>query len=110
MLSPLLVALQTYTHPGSAILEFAGVGLISDGDETPYRTEIQRLVGWCAETNLVLSKAKKLMVDYRSLFFSPYISKGRLWRGCPSLEDMYNTWGLNRARGILKRQHTPGTP
>lgn len=65
MLSPLLVALQTYTHPGSAILEFARVGLISDGDETPYRTEIQRLVGWCAETNLVLSKAKKLMVDYR---------------------------------------------
>ena len=73
VLSPLLYTLYTYdcvsTHPSNIVIKFADdtnvVGLISEGDETPYRTEIQRLVGWCAENNLVTSKTKKLIVDYR---------------------------------------------
>ena len=43
------------------------VGLISGGDETAYREEVQRLSTWCAENNLILntSKTKELIIDYR---------------------------------------------
>ena len=43
------------------------VGLISGGDETAYREEVQRLSTWCTLNNLVLntSKTKELIVDYR---------------------------------------------
>jgi hypothetical protein len=54
MLSPL-----HYTHDfapslsTNAIVKFAGdttvVGLISGGDETAYREEVQRLAVWCSE-------------------------------------------------------------
>ena len=45
------------------------VGLISGGDETTYREEVQRLSTWCAENNLILntSKTKELIIDYRRI-------------------------------------------
>lgn len=75
VLSPLLYTLYTYDcfsiHPDNAIIKFADdttvVGLISNDDETAYRGEVQRLVGWCEANNLVLntSKTKELIVDFR---------------------------------------------
>lgn len=59
------------THSNNSIVKFADhttiVGLITGSNETAYREEIQRLVGWCADNNLVLntSKTKEVIVDYR---------------------------------------------
>lgn len=43
------------------------VGLISEGDETAYRDEVERLTGWCQENNLLLntSKTKEVIIDFR---------------------------------------------
>src|SRR4029434_4762932 len=75
VLSPLRYTIYTHdctpTHPSNAIIKFADdttvVGLISGGDETAYREEVQRLSTWCTLNNLVLntSKTKELIVDYR---------------------------------------------
>ncbi|KAK3524848.1 hypothetical protein QTP86_007847 [Hemibagrus guttatus] len=53
------------------IIKFADdstvTGLISDNEETAYRAEVQHLVAWCADNNLLLntSKTKELIVDFR---------------------------------------------
>ena len=60
VLSPLLYAIYTHdctpTHPTNTIVQFADdttvVGLITGGDESAYRDEVQRLVEWCAANNL----------------------------------------------------------
>ncbi|KAK0153202.1 hypothetical protein N1851_005108 [Merluccius polli] len=43
------------------------VGLITKGDESAYREEVQRLTEWCSENNLSLNikKTKELIIDYR---------------------------------------------
>ncbi|XP_034062768.1 uncharacterized protein LOC117540282 [Gymnodraco acuticeps] len=43
------------------------IGLITVGDETPYREEDENLTSWCQDNNLHLnvSKTKELIVDYR---------------------------------------------
>ena len=43
------------------------IGLITDGDETAYREEVENLTSWCQDNNLHLnvSKTKELIVDYR---------------------------------------------
>ncbi|XP_039647286.1 uncharacterized protein LOC120553194 [Perca fluviatilis] len=43
------------------------VGLISKGDESNYRDEVEQLAGWCRANNLLLntSKTKELIVDFR---------------------------------------------
>ena len=75
MLSPLFYTLYTNdcipSHPSNTIIKFADdttvVGLISGGDETAYREEVQRLSTRCAENNLILntSKTKELIIDRR---------------------------------------------
>ena len=42
-------------------------GLISNGDETAYRQEVDRLVSWCDDNNLQLNaaKTKEMVVDFR---------------------------------------------
>uniref|UniRef100_A0A669E0D3 Reverse transcriptase domain-containing protein n=1 Tax=Oreochromis niloticus TaxID=8128 RepID=A0A669E0D3_ORENI len=75
VLSPLLYTLYTHdcvsTHPDNAVIKFADdttvVGLISGGDETAYRAEVQRLSEWCVDNNLDLNttKTKELVVDFR---------------------------------------------
>uniref|UniRef100_A0A2D4EY57 Uncharacterized protein n=1 Tax=Micrurus corallinus TaxID=54390 RepID=A0A2D4EY57_MICCO len=55
VLSPLLYSLYTYdctpSCPTNSIIKFADnttlVGLISEDDETAYRSEVLRLVLWC---------------------------------------------------------------
>ncbi len=72
MLSPVLVTLFTHDcveiHPSNAIVKFADdttiVGLISENEETAYREEVQHIVQWCEDHNLVLN-TKEIIVDFR---------------------------------------------
>ncbi|KAK3516042.1 hypothetical protein QTP70_003331, partial [Hemibagrus guttatus] len=58
-------------YGSNSIIKFADdttvIGLISDNDETSYRAEVQHLVAWCADNNLLLnsSKTKELIIDFR---------------------------------------------
>ena len=74
VLSPLLYSLYTYdcvaTLDSNIMVKFADdtsvVGLISNNDETAYRSEIKHLVDCCKENNLKLNvdKTKELIVDF----------------------------------------------
>ena len=73
--SPFLYALYRYNcvplHHSNIIVKFADdttvVGLISGGDETAYREEVQRLAAWCSANNLLLnaSTTKEMVMDWR---------------------------------------------
>uniref|UniRef100_A0A3B3HPU9 Reverse transcriptase domain-containing protein n=1 Tax=Oryzias latipes TaxID=8090 RepID=A0A3B3HPU9_ORYLA len=75
VLSPLLLSLYTNSctagHLSVKLLKFADdttlIGLISDGDESAYRSEIARLVSWCNANNLELNALKtvEMTVDFR---------------------------------------------
>uniref|UniRef100_A0A3B3I566 Reverse transcriptase domain-containing protein n=1 Tax=Oryzias latipes TaxID=8090 RepID=A0A3B3I566_ORYLA len=75
VLSPLLFSLYTNGctagHQSVKLLKFADdttlIGLISDGDESAYRSEIARLVSWCSANNLELNALKtvEMTVDFR---------------------------------------------
>ncbi|XP_078019488.1 uncharacterized protein LOC117251154 [Epinephelus lanceolatus] len=43
------------------------VGLISGGDESAHRAQVEHLTAWCRDNNLLLntSKTKELIVDFR---------------------------------------------
>ena len=43
------------------------IGLISDGEGSTYRSEVEQLVQWCEDNNLILNttKTKELIIDYR---------------------------------------------
>uniref|UniRef100_A0A8C1N2R2 Reverse transcriptase domain-containing protein n=1 Tax=Cyprinus carpio TaxID=7962 RepID=A0A8C1N2R2_CYPCA len=74
VLSPLLFTLLTHdctpSH-NSNLFKFADdmtvVGLISNRDETNYRSEVSCLAGWCSDNNLSLNveKMKEIVVDFR---------------------------------------------
>ena len=76
VLSPLLFTLFTNdcrsSNESVILVKFSDdttiSGLISQGDETSYREEVQSMVTWCEENNLVLnvSKTKEMIVDFRS--------------------------------------------
>ncbi|KAI2647702.1 putative RNA-directed DNA polymerase from transposon BS [Labeo rohita] len=75
VLSPLLFTLLTHdcapSHSSNLFIKFADdttvVGLISNNDETNYRSEMSRLAGWCSGNNLSLNveKTKEIVVDFR---------------------------------------------
>ena len=75
VLSPLLFSSFTNdctAHmPNSTLIKFADditvIGLIIDDEECDYRSEIELLVKWCNDNNLILSvdKTKVLIVDFR---------------------------------------------
>ncbi len=75
VLSPLLYTLYTHdctpTHSSNTIIKFADdttmVGLISGGDESAYRDEVEQLSMLCIENNLALNitKTKELIIDCR---------------------------------------------
>ncbi|KAK3536268.1 hypothetical protein QTP86_000654 [Hemibagrus guttatus] len=75
VLSPLLFSLYTNGctsgHQSVKLLKFADdttlIGLISDGDESAYRGEMNRLVSWCSMNNLELNSLKtvEMIVDFR---------------------------------------------
>jgi len=60
VLTPLLFSLYTdtctYSHQSVKLLKFVDdTTLISGGDEFAYRWEIDHLVTWCGQNNLVLN-------------------------------------------------------
>ena len=75
VLSPLLFTLLTHDctpkHSSNRFVKFADdttvVGLISNGDETHYRSEVSHLASWCTHNNLCLNveKTKEIVVDFR---------------------------------------------
>nr|XP_054597966.1 uncharacterized protein LOC107374014 [Nothobranchius furzeri]XP_054597967.1 uncharacterized protein LOC107374014 [Nothobranchius furzeri]XP_054597968.1 uncharacterized protein LOC107374014 [Nothobranchius furzeri] len=75
VLSPLLFSLYTNSctskHESVKLIKFADdttiIGLISNGDESAYRMEAERLVSWCSHNNLVLNtqKTAEVVVDFR---------------------------------------------
>ena len=75
VLSPLLYSLFTNDcvshHDSVQMIKFADdttvEGVISGGDESAYRQEVDSLVSWCADNNLELnaSKTKEMIVDFR---------------------------------------------
>ncbi len=75
VLSPLLFTLLTHdctpSHNSNRFIKFADdmtvVDLISNRDETNYRSEVSRLDGWCSDNNLSLNveKTKEIVVDFR---------------------------------------------
>lgn len=75
VLSPLLFTLLTHdcspSHPSNLFIKFADdttvVGLISNNDESHYRSEVNRLASWCSHNNLSLNteKTKEIVVDFR---------------------------------------------
>ncbi len=75
VLSPLLFTLLTHdctpSHNSNLFIKFADdttvVGLISNRDETNYRSEVSRLARWCSDNNLSLNveKTKEIVVDFR---------------------------------------------
>ncbi|KAL0199425.1 hypothetical protein M9458_007965 [Cirrhinus mrigala] len=75
VLSPLLFTLLTHdctpSHSSNLFIKFADdttvVGLISQRDETDYRSEVSRLAAWCRDNNLSLNveKTKEIIVDFR---------------------------------------------
>jgi len=82
VLSPLLYSLYTQfcqSHSSSVLLfKFADdtsvVGLITNGDESDYRREVEGLVKWCESFNLSIniSKTKELVVDFRKTSSPPH--------------------------------------
>ena len=74
VLSPLLFSLYTNNCTSNSasvkMLKFADdttvIGLISDGEESTYRSEVEQLVQWCEDNNLILNttKTKELIIDY----------------------------------------------
>ena len=75
VISPVLFTLYTNdcesSHPEIPLLKFADdttlQGLITNGDESKYREEINRFVTWCDTYNLTLnvSKTKEMVIDFR---------------------------------------------
>ncbi len=75
MLNPLLYSLYTHdctpTHSSNSIIKFANnttvVGLISNGDESAYRKEVDVFSEWCIINNLALntSKTKELIISFQ---------------------------------------------
>ncbi len=75
VLSPLLYSVYTHfcrSHSSSVLLfkftdDTSVVGLITNNIETVYRSEVEELVRWCENNNLILniSKTKELAVDFR---------------------------------------------
>ncbi|KAF7653869.1 hypothetical protein LDENG_00077640 [Lucifuga dentata] len=61
----------TFSHQSIKLLKFADdtilIGLISGGDESAYRWEIDHLVTWCRQNNLELNDLKtvEMIVDFR---------------------------------------------
>ncbi|PIK57034.1 hypothetical protein BSL78_06076 [Apostichopus japonicus] len=57
--------------PNCLVTKFADdttlTGLISDNDESTYRVQVESLIHWCNETNLLLhvSKTKEMIFDFR---------------------------------------------
>ena len=92
------------------------MGLITRGDETAYREEIQELTGWCIRNKLQLnsSKTKEMIIDFRkkSEDHTPLSINGACvervasfkFLGTVISEDL--TWTANTTALVKKAQQT----
>ncbi|XP_061908007.1 uncharacterized protein LOC133653029 [Entelurus aequoreus] len=81
VLSPWLFSLYTNcctsSHQSVKLLKFADdttlIGLISNGDESAYRREVDRLTSWCSLNNLELNAQKtvEMIMDFRKVTAPP---------------------------------------
>ncbi|XP_053709122.1 uncharacterized protein LOC128752198 [Synchiropus splendidus] len=59
------------SHQSVKLIKFADdttiIGLISDGDESAFRREVERLVSWCSHNNLEINaqKTAEMVIDFR---------------------------------------------
>ncbi|KAM8880951.1 uncharacterized protein ACB058_001251 [Synchiropus picturatus] len=66
----------TSSHESVKLIKFVDdttiIGLISDGDESAYRREVERLVSWCSNNNLELNAQKtvEMVIDFRRVTVS----------------------------------------
>lgn len=123
VLSPMLYSLFTHdcvpAFDNNSIVKFADdttvIGLITNGDETNYRAEVQNLADWCSQNNLLLntSKTKELIIDFRRSQngeYAPISIYGDSVEGVSSFkflgthisEDL--TWSTNTAALVKKAQ------
>lgn len=75
VLSPILYSLFTHDCVASEnncfVAKFADdttvSGMISNNDETSYRAQVESIVKWCADSNLILNtaKTKEMIIDFR---------------------------------------------
>ncbi|XP_053715146.1 uncharacterized protein LOC128755512 [Synchiropus splendidus] len=81
VLSPWLFSLYTNcctsSHESVKLIKFGDdatiMGLISDGEESAYRREVERLVSWCSHNNLELNAQKtvEMVTDFRRVTAPP---------------------------------------
>ena len=120
VLSPFLYCLYTNDctshHKSVQLVKFADdttvEGIISNGDESAYRQEIDRLVSWCKYNSLELnaSKTKEMVIDFRrnSTPIDPLFINGQpietveSFKFLGSLISCDLTWDLN-TNSIIKR-------
>ncbi len=78
------------------------VGLISNRDETNYRSEVSRLAGWCSDNNLSLNveKTKEIVVDFRRVHTSML-----LW---PSMVRPWREWAAPSSWVYTSQRTSPG--
>uniref|UniRef100_A0A3B1IU70 Reverse transcriptase domain-containing protein n=1 Tax=Astyanax mexicanus TaxID=7994 RepID=A0A3B1IU70_ASTMX len=108
VLSPLLFTLLTHDcaakHSSNSFIKFADdttvLGLITKGDESAYREEVQRLTDWCTVNNLHLNvdKTKEMVVDGSSV----EIVKSTKFLGVHLADNL--TWTLNTSSTAKKAQ------
>ncbi|KAM3847149.1 uncharacterized protein M6D78_004147 isoform 1-T2 [Vipera latastei] len=122
VLSPYLYSLYTYdfvsSDPSTVIIKFADdttvVGLITGGDETAYRGEVQKLSIWCFNNNLHLNigKTKEIVLDFRRKKEEPaplYMGGGAVWREFPPL-NFWESTSVKILPGKLIQPRWPERP
>uniref|UniRef100_A0A3B1J1U4 Reverse transcriptase domain-containing protein n=1 Tax=Astyanax mexicanus TaxID=7994 RepID=A0A3B1J1U4_ASTMX len=122
VLSPLLFTLLTHDcaakHSSNSFIKFADdttvLGLITKGDESAYREEVQRLTDWCTVNNLHLNvdRTKEMVVDFRRALHthsplnidgsSVEIVKSTKFLGVHLADNL--TWTLNTSSTAKKAQ------
>ena len=103
-------------HESTQILKFADdttvPGLITNSNESEYRDQVNKLIGWCSENNLELNvdKTKETIVDFRRIF-SPLLIEGRTvetvqhFRFLGSRISSNLKWKLNIDSIVKRAQH-----
>ena len=122
VLSPFLYCLYTNDcvchHESTQLVKFADdttvEGVISNGDETAYRQEVDCLVSWCKENSLELntSKTNEMIVDFRrnSTPIDPLVINGQVIKTVDSFKFLGSlissdlSWNTN-TDSIIKRAH-----
>lgn len=82
------------------------VGLITDGDETAYRDEVNQLALWCTDNNLALNtlKTKEIIVDFRRN--RPDILPIHIHGDCVEIVSNFKYLGLHLDQNISWKTNT----